>query len=461
MTPSRRMGGIVTVGIVALIAAVIRFPAFLSPRHLNYDDGVYASSVLLMRHGLDPFRDFFSSQGPVFLPVLRLFDMLGIGGLRSSRLAMVATGALLAVAMYLLARLDHDRPRSLVGGLLAASSGILLISAGPLQSDGLALALGLLALVTALGDLEAQRWRAPSSGVLLALGVATKSLNLLPLAIVVIVVIALHAGRRSIAEFWISGLIVGAAVTLVWDVGAVWEQYVTFHLAKQRSFDLVANTGSLVTELWRGDLPLLILLGAGALLALGARFDITGTRNRRLPTWILSGWLISTVVMIVLITPVSDGFARFAAFLLPPLILVALRTRVPTNLALGFVLIALPFQWALSPVTDVVDPSETEQQIIEVLESTPADSYVVTDQQGLAWTADRMVYPSLVDTSFARIETGSIVVDDVLASANDPRTCAFLARSGRFEAMGLAMVPPGFDRVPVETGTVLAIKPGC
>ncbi|MGA7228118.1 MAG: hypothetical protein WBZ45_07915 [Acidimicrobiia bacterium] len=459
--PSRRMGGIVTAGIVALIAVAFRLPAFLSPRHLNYDDGVYASSVLLMRHGLDPFRDFFSSQGPFFLPALRLFDMLGIGGLRSSRLAMVATGALLAVGMYLLARLDHDPGRSLVGGLVAASSGILLITAGPLQSDGLALALGLLALVTALGDLRTQRWRAPASGILLALGVATKSLNLLPLALVVVVVITLRARRRSIAEFWISGIVVGAMTTLIWDVKAVWEQYVAFHLAKERSLDLVANTGSLVTELWRAELPLLILLGAGALLAFGSRVDITGTRDHRLPTWILSSWLISTLVLIVSITPVTDGFARFAAFLVPPLILLALRTRVPTNLALGLVLVTVPFQWVTSPTTNIVNPTDQEQQIIDVLGSIPADSYVVTDQQGLAWSADRMVYPPLVDTSFARIETGSIVAEDVLAAAEDPRTCAFLARSGRFETMGLALVPPGFDRVPVESGTVLAVKPGC
>lgn len=455
------MGGIVTAGTVMLTAAAFRIPAFLSPRHLNYDDGVYASSVLLMRHGLAPFRDFFSSQGPFFLPVLRLFDILGIGGNRASRLAMVATGAMLGLGVYGLARLDHDRVRSLAGGLVAASSGILLTSAGPLQSDGMALALGLFALIAALGDHDAQRWRAPMAGVLLALGIATKSLNLLPIALVVAVTVALQGHWRASARFWMSGLVTGAVVTLPWGASAVWQQYVLFHLAKERSFDLLGNMGNLFSEMWGAELPLLILLGAGALLAIGTGVDITGARGRKLSGRMLYTWFATTFIMIVAITPVTDGFARFAAFLVPPLILITLHTRVPTNLTLGFVLLALPFQWLTTPITSVVHPSLAEQEIVDVIAGIPADRFVVTDQQGLAWAADRMVYPSLVDTSFARIETGGVGAGDVNRATQDPDTCVFLARSGRFEAIDVTQTPTGFAEVPVESGTNLATRPGC
>ena len=37
-------------------------------RHLTFDDGVYGASAVAMRAGGQPFRDVFSSQGPLFLP---------------------------------------------------------------------------------------------------------------------------------------------------------------------------------------------------------------------------------------------------------------------------------------------------------------------------------------------------------------------------------------------------------
>ena len=105
------------------VAVAFRIPSFLSTRHLGYDDGLYASSVILMRAGFDPFRDFFSSQGPLFLPFLRAFDMIGIGGLRASRSAIVFTGAALAVAIYFLVALDYGRYRAAAAALIGASSG--------------------------------------------------------------------------------------------------------------------------------------------------------------------------------------------------------------------------------------------------------------------------------------------------------------------------------------------------
>ena len=48
-----------------------RIPAFLAPTNLGYDDGGYGLAAVAMRQGFDPFRDIFSSQGPLFLPLVR------------------------------------------------------------------------------------------------------------------------------------------------------------------------------------------------------------------------------------------------------------------------------------------------------------------------------------------------------------------------------------------------------
>ena len=63
--------------ILASVAVVIRLPALFATRSLVFDDGVFGSSALSMRAGNLPFRDIFSSQGPVFLPLVWLADLAG------------------------------------------------------------------------------------------------------------------------------------------------------------------------------------------------------------------------------------------------------------------------------------------------------------------------------------------------------------------------------------------------
>ena len=59
---------------------MLRLPNVVSRAPIGYDDGVYLSSVVAMRHGELPFRDVFSSQGPAFLPLLWLGDLAGCPG---------------------------------------------------------------------------------------------------------------------------------------------------------------------------------------------------------------------------------------------------------------------------------------------------------------------------------------------------------------------------------------------
>ncbi|MFM7212553.1 MAG: hypothetical protein ACKOYQ_11255, partial [Actinomycetota bacterium] len=62
---------------LALAAVVVRLPAVLSPRHLSFDDGVYGATAVALRHGARPYRDVFSSQGPLHQPLLFAADVVG------------------------------------------------------------------------------------------------------------------------------------------------------------------------------------------------------------------------------------------------------------------------------------------------------------------------------------------------------------------------------------------------
>ena len=64
--------------VLAIATIVIRIPAFVAEKSLVFDDGVFASSARAMRNGELPFRDIFSSQGPVFLPFLWVADLVGL-----------------------------------------------------------------------------------------------------------------------------------------------------------------------------------------------------------------------------------------------------------------------------------------------------------------------------------------------------------------------------------------------
>ena len=56
--------------VLAAIAVLLRIPAFVASRHLTYDDGFFGLSAIEMRDGVVPFRDLFSPQGPLHLPLL-------------------------------------------------------------------------------------------------------------------------------------------------------------------------------------------------------------------------------------------------------------------------------------------------------------------------------------------------------------------------------------------------------
>ncbi len=459
---SRRLGAIVGAVTALGVAVAFRIPSFLSTHDLGYDDGVYASSVILMREGFDPFRDFFSSQGPFFLPSVRLFDMIGIGGLKAPRSAMVFTGAAIAAGIYLLAAMDHGRSRAALAALLGASSGLLLTAAGPIQSDGIALALGLFALAAAAGDHERHRWLAPLAGTLIGLGLATKSLHLFPLAIVVLVLISLRAQRSALVAAVFSAAAAGVIVTLPWGFEDVWDQYVVFHLSRPRVFNPIGHIGKITQFMLNFELPLIVIILAGTTLKLG-RFDpvLTSEPRKRLPVWLVVLWLAMTASSLIFITGVEIGFHRFVGFAIPPLILLAMRTPLPSRLALVFMLLAVPYQWTHLPFMDAIHPAGLEAEMIEAIATIPEDRFVVADQPGMVWSAGRVSHPDTVDISFGMIDSGRVTSQDVTDAAAAERTCAFLAFSSRFLTLGIDQPPPDYGIAIAEGDQYLAFRPGC
>src|SRR4029453_6194611 len=87
---------------LALVAVALRLPAVLSSRHLSFDDGVYGATAVAMRHGARPYRDVFSSQGPLHHPLLYIADLLGGRTQNAPRLLSVVAAVVITIAPYLI-----------------------------------------------------------------------------------------------------------------------------------------------------------------------------------------------------------------------------------------------------------------------------------------------------------------------------------------------------------------------
>ena len=127
---------------LALLTVVLRLPAFLSSRHLVFDDGTYGLSVIDMRHGLAPYSGVFSAQGPLHFSLLYLGDLLGFRTIEGPRVAPMLAGIAATIASV------GDRPASrrarrpgVIAGVLVATSGSMIWTTGQVTGDGIASAL--------------------------------------------------------------------------------------------------------------------------------------------------------------------------------------------------------------------------------------------------------------------------------------------------------------------------------
>ena len=128
-SPRARPGG--DLGLLAGATVALRLPAYLASAHLTFDDGVFGASAVAMRAGYQPYREVFSSQGPLFLPLVWVFDLLGFRTANAPRLLSLAA-ALVLVGGHLRRRPGGDRPGGALfaAGLVSATTTSLWIT-GP------------------------------------------------------------------------------------------------------------------------------------------------------------------------------------------------------------------------------------------------------------------------------------------------------------------------------------------
>lgn len=448
---------------LAVVAFGLRVPAWLADRHLTFDDGVFGSSAVAMRHGAAPFRDVFSSQGPLFLPLVRLADLAGLETRDAPRLLAVAAGVALAVLAFAIASRFGGQTAGVLAGATVAVTGSVLWTTGPLAADGTAAALSAGGVAVALASREHSRpGRAVASGLLLGAAFAIKSLFAVPAGLAVAwVFLGQKRPRHLVAAAGVAGVLV-LLLALPWGLSDVWDQSIDYHLDAAGERTPGTNLKKAVSTLADRDLPVLVLAAAAGASVL-ARRSRPGGRDALPPPVLM--WLGATAALLLLEHPLWR----------PHLVHLAVPAAVAAGVAVGrsgrrvrlaavMALVAvLPYHAVRT--SDVLWPAPypgAEAAAVADLRVLPDDAWAISDEPGLVWRAGRRAPADLVDTSILRIAQGRITAESVVAAASEPEVCAVLVWSRRFASLGLDGVLDGY-RPAAEYGDrrVLYVKSDC
>lgn len=448
------------VGPVVLVTVALRLPVVVARAPVNIDDSVYLASVGAMRAGGAPFRDVYSSQGPAFLPMLRVADLVGGQTLWSPRLLPLAAAVALVVLVHRLGLRASDRIGAALAAALVATSGCVLFATSRLKSDGVAAALATAAILAAAGS--RRRRTDVLTGLLLGVGLAVKSVFLGPAALAVALLLFRRRGWRAVAAAAATSAAAVLALSLPWGLADVWDQYVGFHLTARGSGSIGDNVDSLRTIVRHWD-RLLLVVAATALAAVGVRWAMGRSTAREddgvaLALWI---WLAASVVVLLASDPL---FLQHLALVVPPVALLIARHRPPLLVIAAVVVLLLPGHadrsgWRVSRI----EPVPSAQAAIEQLRGlTPADGLVISDEPAIPWLAGRTSPGSMVDVGFVRIEAGDLTTADVVAAATEPDVCAVLFWTGRLDALpGLREQLPDFQSAFVDGQHELLLRNGC
>jgi Dolichyl-phosphate-mannose-protein mannosyltransferase len=456
--------------VLGVVAVLLRLPALLASRSLVFDDGVFAASAFAMRDGEAPFRDVFSSQGPLFLPLVWLGDLVGFRTINAPRLLAVAAGVLVTVATYSCARRITTRVNALLAAGLLTTSGSILWVTGPINADGPALALSVLAVALSL------RYRADPSGtcavaVGLAAGAAVsiKALSVPAVAIAGLVLLLSHRRVLHALVAAITGVAVYVVAAVPWGIERVWAQSFEYHDDAIRQESAAGAIGKILSTLWDRDLPVLVALALALVVLVLARVAPGRIRLPASPpvaTITVVGLALWAVLVVALLVYEPALWRAHVAHLIPPLALLAALRPPPWPVLLVAALIVVPM-WAAQnrEILWPDDYSGPTAALVTRLESLPADALVISDDPGVVWRAGRRPPGALADTSFQRIDRGDITAASLTRAAASTRVCGVVVTSanhfGRFADLGERLAAEGYLPERFGSRITLYARPGC
>jgi Dolichyl-phosphate-mannose-protein mannosyltransferase len=432
--------------VLAAVAVVLRIPAFLASRHLTYDDGFFGLSAIEMRDSVVPFRELFSPQGPLHLPLLYVADLVGLRTTNAPRVLPIVAGAAVTVVTYAAGRRITSRFGAIVSAVLVTASGSVLWTTAGIASDGPALAFAVGAVAVSFGyTQEPSSTRAIVAGALLGASVVAKALAA-PAGLAVALLLLARRRPRDLAYAAGAALVVVLGATLPWGFERVWDQSVAYNRdasrltshpgAVTKAFHTLVDRDPIVLVAAALAVAMLVLARIGWVRAAApeASTGDAGPLPFR-PAFVLAVWLAVQFALLVY----EPAFWRaHVAFLIAPLaLLVGLRPPPLAALLIGAVAV-MPWYW--SNVHPMLWPDEyngEERAAVDALRKLPDGALAISDEPGFLWRAGRLTDPYLADSSIKRIEQGQITAAKLAAAAARPDVCAVLVWTARYDELEL------------------------
>ncbi len=449
------------------LTVALRLPSLRAPFMLSRDDGVYGASIEAVKAGGVPYRDVFSSQGPLFLPMARAAARLGgfIGpGPQADRMISLIAAVVTVLAVFALLRARGPLGAALVAVVVAASPAFV-TGTGELLSEGPTIALSVAALAVLLTGRRdrAPWWRVLSAGLLVGAAVATKVSFAVPVAAVVGVELLGMRGRSWRAPL---GALAAAAVVVLSTLPYGWHrvvaQSVRFHLdaAQTAAGETPTDALGLLHELGTKERPLLALLvagvAAGVLRLLSGRLGRTDRAELRLPVLALL-WSTTSVLLLLQTKPLFD---HHALVLVVPLAVLGGSLRPAPVAGAAGVLTMLAIARPVQPPAPV-QPQGWAAGVAAVRAHVPAGTVLLSDETGVAWFAGRPTPPLLQDASRVRLTDDPTALPEVRAALRAPRTCAVLRWSGLFRTKHLQLPPTYVSVWQGPSGKQLLVRSDC
>jgi hypothetical protein len=386
----------------------------------SYPEGIRAEQLLLMAHGFRPLRDIFSDQGPWLLQVLYPGYILLGGTLVAVRITVVVASIVGLLATSWVARQASGRWAGLTALLLLTLSPIYLQFSRISVAELLAVAPATLALGCAV-----RRRAGGNCAWLFAASILfAASLLIKPITLGTAPALALTLGPRRWRDLLLlagtTGLVVTVGILIVgWN--EVVQDIIQFRTASRgvEGWSLAVNLSRSRRELASEGPLLLALSGLGLLLALA-----------RPTTWPVALWLVGSTGLILLHAPLHSK--HFAVVVVPVAALAGLAAgkigslvsgltasrRPLAGLAGSILLLAVALAstwWFLRSDPGAQDFAERDgarvwyaDAIDSLRRVLAADEYVVTDHAYLAWSANRLIPPGMVEASATRVRAGSL-----------------------------------------------------
>ena len=422
----------------------------------SFDEGIRSQQLLLMAAGYRPFRDIFSSQGPLLLDLLYPFYLLFGQTLAAARAGVVALSMVGLVGAWWVGRLVAGP----VAGL--ATAALLGLSPGYLEASRLALAEvpTIAPALLAIGAALAYRRSGRRGWLIASAALCALALLIKPMVVhvgVPLLAILVGAGRASRLLLYGAVVAVLCGLTIV-ALGPVevWD-----NLGAYRS-----GAGGRPGEDWAENLRLVrnvLVRERAGLFVLAVVGVLLGAWRRPRAFMPIALWVGAIVGLFLLYGDLAD---KHIVYVVPPLALlggigVGLTAETARNLsrrgglrmtraegpaallglaALGAYFWSVPalYRADLYLILDAEGVAErrrdlrAELDMAEVMRTRagPGD-WVLSDNPNAAFRARRPVIPSLVDTSGTRVDAGSLTADTAIDAVARYRPAVIVTWSRR------------------------------